>query len=469
MTIELRILVAIANHGHGNREYLEKLIGEYRSLPFAVDIVVLSNIPKDLGNNVEVRVGVPTRNPWSLPFAHRELFSERRDDYELFIYSEDDTLVTEQNVRAFLDAQDQLASHEVPGFLRTEVGPDGTVYLSSIHSCFKWNPSSVCRRGEEVFAEFTNEHSACYMLTRDHLKRAIDSGGFLVAPHEGRHDMLCAAATDPYTQCGLRRLVCLSRIDDFLLPHLPNKYIGFMGLSRHLTQIQIDALMEILEDPEKGFSNFEVEPRVWRGHWARNCYESPDPRITDTLGRPGTSVISLGGGWGATEAELQERGAEVCVVPLDHVFGSMNTAAGVKAISAPLSEAFEHLKNERFDGLLIQDLLHLVDDPVTVLRQWRKLLLPEALVVVSVPNILDWREMRRGILRFDRNEQLNDFATSGVHPVNARLLRSWLDKTDLKEVFIERAFTNRRARYNNLTLGLLQDPLARKLIATARC
>lgn len=64
------ILVAIANYGTGNRQHLERLISAYRAMRARVDIVVLSNIPKDLGTGVEVRVGLPSPNPWSLPFAH---------------------------------------------------------------------------------------------------------------------------------------------------------------------------------------------------------------------------------------------------------------------------------------------------------------------------------------------------------------------------------------------------------------
>src|SRR5882672_4896242 len=92
---ELRALVAIASFGTANDRFLQRLIREYRAMPFDIDIVVLSNLDKAVGTGVEVVVGLPTRNPWSLPFAHKKIFVDRVKKYDLFIYSEDDTLITE--------------------------------------------------------------------------------------------------------------------------------------------------------------------------------------------------------------------------------------------------------------------------------------------------------------------------------------------------------------------------------------
>ena len=68
---------------------------------YPVDIVVTSNISRELGPDVQVIVGLPDNNPLALPFAHKKLFSERVDHYDLFIYSEDDILITKRNIEAF--------------------------------------------------------------------------------------------------------------------------------------------------------------------------------------------------------------------------------------------------------------------------------------------------------------------------------------------------------------------------------
>ena len=144
-------------------------------MPFDVDIVVLSNIDKNLGPGIEMRVGLPSKNPWSLPFAHKTLFAERANKYDVFVYSEDDILITEAHLRAFLDVTAELADDELAGFLRIEKRPDGRVSFPDVHWNFHWEPQSLKSRGEHLLARFTNEHAACYVLTREQLAKAISS------------------------------------------------------------------------------------------------------------------------------------------------------------------------------------------------------------------------------------------------------------------------------------------------------
>ena len=124
-----RILVAVASYGTSNDRYLERIIQEYRSMPFAIDIVVVSNIDKKLVPGVECLVGIPTKNPWSLPFAHRKLFTDRCDHYDLFIYSEDDILITERNLRAWLELNQCLQRTKLRAFCgwSTEAMGCGTI------------------------------------------------------------------------------------------------------------------------------------------------------------------------------------------------------------------------------------------------------------------------------------------------------------------------------------------------------
>ena len=112
----MKILVAIANYGTGNDQYLSRVVDEYRKMRHDVDIVVTTNIGKNLGSGIEVSVGLPDPNPRSLPFAHKTVFAERAESYDLFIYTEDDNLATERNVEAFLRVTDILPANEIAGF-----------------------------------------------------------------------------------------------------------------------------------------------------------------------------------------------------------------------------------------------------------------------------------------------------------------------------------------------------------------
>ena len=96
-----KMLVAINNFGDGHADFVSRLIAGYKSMPFETDIIVLSDQPKSFVTQVEVRVGLPTKNPWSLPFGHKKVFADRLHDYDLFVYTEDDILVTIKTFRPF--------------------------------------------------------------------------------------------------------------------------------------------------------------------------------------------------------------------------------------------------------------------------------------------------------------------------------------------------------------------------------
>src|SRR4051812_26340423 len=146
---------------------------------FDIDVVVFSEAAKELGGAGRLVVGLPTNNPWSLGFAHKKIFAENIEQYDLFIYSEDDIEISGAHIRAFLEVTPALQSDEIAGFLLYEKDERGISCLPNVHGPFHWRPESVRRRGDCTVAEFTNEHSAFYLLTRDQLRRAIASGGYL--------------------------------------------------------------------------------------------------------------------------------------------------------------------------------------------------------------------------------------------------------------------------------------------------
>lgn len=423
---EVKILVAIANYGTANQEYLAQLIETYRKMTFDVDIVVLSNIPKDFAPPTEVVVGLPARNPWSLPFAHREIFQQRVNDYDLFIYSEDDTLVTQRNVEAFLEASELLEPSEIAGFLRKEQDPEGRTHYSTIHSLFRWDVSSVRKRGGDVFARFSNDHAACYILTRDQLQRCIASGGFLVAPYVGRYDMLVSAATDPYTRCGFVKLVCVSRLDEFVLHHLPNKYLGQMGLSRDELLIQVNALRKVADGILPATPLLEVETKLPELLWSRSCYQYQDETLLEHVPSDAREILVYGCGSGVSEAKLLTPGRRVVGVPIDAVLGECASFRGVEVVHGDHATAMARLQGEKFDCVLLPDVLHLVAEPDMLLASVSELLKPGGVLAGSLPDMgtrlsrnFRWKRMAVTCNRHSAEQ-------TGVHVIGARRLRQLL-------------------------------------------
>ena len=141
----IRLLVAIASFGEKNLGFLKRIIRNYQDMQMAVEVVVFSDKPKNLGRDVKVMVGLPSKNPWSLPFAHKDLLCPKHRSLRLFIYSEDDMAVTEKNIRAFLRVTPELKPEEIAGFLRYEVNgigrlvPSGSAWPVPLEAGFRRN------------------------------------------------------------------------------------------------------------------------------------------------------------------------------------------------------------------------------------------------------------------------------------------------------------------------------------------
>ena len=275
----LRLLVVIASYGRKNVPFLRQIIQKYQSMAMEVEIVVLSEAPKDLDAGVKVMVGLPTKNPWSLPFAHKKFFAENVEQYDLFIYSEDDIGITEQNIQSFLQITPALEGDEIAGFIRYEKDTLGNPYLSEAHATAHWKPQSVRRRGTYTIAEFSNEHSGFYIVTQPQLRRALASGEFLRAPYQGRYGLPETAATDIYTCCGFRRVICISALEDFLIRHMSDRYVGQLEVSLRMFQEQIQTLMSIGDGAHPVSALGVAEPKVLQRNFYKSFYEQPSEDI----------------------------------------------------------------------------------------------------------------------------------------------------------------------------------------------
>lgn len=432
----MRVLVAIANYGTKNAERLARLIAEYRSMPFQVHIVIIRETSREHPADVQELVGLPTNDPWSLPFAHRALFMERVEDYDLFIYSEDDTLIREENIKAFLGAVETLPDNLIAGFLRYELYPDGSKNYPEIHGPFHWIPSSVVRFGHYVYAKLSNDHSACYMLTQKQLKQAIRSGGYSLSPHSGRYDLLCTAATDPYTQCGFARVICLSHLARFEVHHLPNAYLNRIGIGEADHSSQVAALLDILNKKRTDCELFVTEKPIACQGWNKDYYEPCHLDLLALIPLEAHRILSIGCGAGDTEAFLLKEGKDVTVIPLDSVIGSIAERRGLRLLPPDFARAFQLLGDERFDVILLPDVLQHVDAAKDILGLSVKHLSRCGVLVGSVPNLGPGRRLFARLLR--RNSKWRsiggDFDETSVHLTSMPILKGWLRANGLRAI-----------------------------------
>jgi 2-polyprenyl-3-methyl-5-hydroxy-6-metoxy-1,4-benzoquinol methylase len=428
----LRILVAVASYGTTNDGHLHRMIREYRVMPFSIDILVLSNIEKNLGPGIECLVGLPSKDPWSLPFGHKKVFFERASSYDLFVYSEDDILITETNIRAFLDVTRVLPQQEVAGFLRIEKDTNGERYFPDLHGYFHWDPTSVRSRGQYTLAHFTNEHAACYIVTQEQLKIAIESGGFLVGPHEEEYDLPCTAATDPYTQCGMVKLIPVSHIDDFVVHHLSNRYVGEVGVHESEMKAQLDALARVAGKKNLPAPLLNTETKLPHALYSKDYYEPANSEVISAIPKTARNVLSIGCGWGAVERVLVEQGLRVVAVPLDPIISGSAAAKGVEMIYGRIDEIASRLRGEKFDCLLCLNVLHLTDDPETVLSQLSDCLAVESTVIIQSPNMMSLRAVRRVFANLADQPFGRNYLSTGAHFSSVNRVKNWCAASGMK-------------------------------------
>lgn len=437
----MKILVAMANYGMKNVEYAKQLIQEYRSMPFDVDIVVLSEAPKDYGNDVKVLVGLPSKDPWSLPFSHRRLFAENINDYDIFIYTEDDTLIRKDNILAFIRATNALGDKFVPGFIRYELYPNGKKNYLDIHGHYHWLPNSVEKSGEYIFATLSNKHSACYVLTQGQLQKAIRSGGFLVPPHSGRYDLICSAGTDPYTQCGLKKVICLSHLQEFELHHLPDAYLNNTGLivdngaglDEEGYRLQIKALLDVADQKRATEELFITEKPLSTPVWDKDYYEPCRYDILRFIPFEAKDILSVGCGWGVTEAHLIEQGKRVTAIPLDSIISKLAEEKGVNVLPADFSTAFDALVGSSFDAIVLSDVLQHLPDPIEILTKLRELLKVHGVLVGNIPNLgLNRRLFGQLFAKNKKRFHINNrFDSTNLNLTSAATTKKWLKVSNL--------------------------------------
>ncbi len=461
----MKILVVLVSHGHKNDRYLTRVLDEYRAMSYDVDLVVTSNIGKDLGPDVELVVGLPNKNPWSLPFAHKRIFAERMDRYDIFIYSEDDILITEQNISAFMDAGRVLPADEIAGFVHAEEDFNGNLFFDPPHASFHWDPDSVTSRGEYTFAFYTNLHAACFMLTQQQLKRAMASGGFLVEPHEGKYGLAETATTDPYTQCGFRKLVSISHLDQFTVRHLPaNKWSVRPYRASEEFHRQIRALMGLEKTGRPKSLLFEPETKLSHQKWSKDYYEPVREEVVSHIPERVHTVLSIGCAWGAIEEWLVQKGVRVVGIPMDSVIAACAEGKGVEIVYGDFKQARKNLEGETFDCLLLSSVLHLVNDPVAVLSSYAELLAPDGIVLATVPNFSQvtarWRRLR-GVAHY---RHLGDYAKTGLHATSPRMIREWFRRCRLTATRFAYLIPEKGHLLHRLSLGLAGSLVGEELI-----
>jgi SAM-dependent methyltransferase len=250
--------------------------------------------------------------------------------------------------------------------------------------------------------------------------------------------MLESAATDIYLHCGFRRFLCVSRIEECIFPHLPNKYYQRLGIPLEEFRDQKDALIHLGRNGGWKGSLFEPATNQFGFRWSKQLYVGPDLDLLSKVPANAKDVLVLGSTSGKNEQRLKADARNVTAIPLDAVFGHRLSRLGIRVVDGDFHTAVQRLGSDRFDAILLPDLLHLVPNPASWLTTLKGLLSPGAVILFDVSNTAEVTERLKD-RRAGRQPLGRSFKETGVQFVTSRRIRRWLTTAGLYRHEIESA------------------------------
>ena len=114
------LLAVLVNYGDEQLDYLQEVITKLKSFKnFNVTVVVQSNIALST-NGIDTLNVVTLEDYQLLPLTCRKEIWDRRNDYDVFIYGENDHLFLEKHVEKHLEYETILPDNRITGLIQFE-------------------------------------------------------------------------------------------------------------------------------------------------------------------------------------------------------------------------------------------------------------------------------------------------------------------------------------------------------------
>lgn len=228
----IKTLVCISNFGDSQMHYLHQLFEEYNQMKhFEIDIALHTTVSVDFDRysfKAKQQIFDPSIG-YDLALQHRRLMIEGQDEYDLFIYAENDILIREDNLLAFCEAYPLVPHPHAVGFLRYEhfkgTTQDEAMYLPDAHP-----ECGAVHDGDELISglrciKLVNRHQGCFVLSQAQLKEVMKSPHFnFFYPKDPLNREV--GATFVYIGCGLQRVIPWDYMDRLMVHHLADKYVN---------------------------------------------------------------------------------------------------------------------------------------------------------------------------------------------------------------------------------------------------
>ena len=232
--IKKNVLFVLVNYGYEQIKFLEKVVSEIKNFKnYNVKIIVNSNVGLNIPGIDKVNIFNNLSDYQLLPLTCRKTIIEYKNQYDLFVYGENDHLFKEFHLDNHLEYSSILPNNRISGLIQYEESENGLKHYPAYHKEYEWDFSSVEEYSGLKFAHFTNHHQASFILTKEQLNFISEKHDFSNFFGDSNYSLKCKVNTDIYQLSGLKKMICISEFKDNLIHHLPNLYInGDLGRNK---------------------------------------------------------------------------------------------------------------------------------------------------------------------------------------------------------------------------------------------
>jgi hypothetical protein len=243
------VLAVIVNFGSEQKKYLQQVVTALKEITaYKITVIVNSNIPLpditgiDQVNVIELYTKWDITNLlfkidkrlWNgkvfdyklLPMTCRQVIDQETENYDYFIFTENDHLWLEDHISSFIEYERILPENRIAGLIQYEVFSDASgFYYPAYHANYDWDFDSVEEYSGKKFAHFTNLNQSCFIISKEQLKRIkMMHGNFVRFYGKDRYRTIPKVNTDIYQHCGMKKVICISEFQRNLIHHVPNIY-----------------------------------------------------------------------------------------------------------------------------------------------------------------------------------------------------------------------------------------------------
>jgi hypothetical protein len=225
----MRILTTIASYAGNSSEYLKPVVNELKQVS---DIVVFS--PETI-NIDEVKTEIRDKSlQHGLVFEPRQYILDHLEEYDYFLYNEDDIFISKDCLSFALETNEKLIKQNLQynvGMLRYELENNVPEFVdlspyNSVHLGGN-GVSDIIRYVTQVSSEYYfnawNPHSGNFLLSRDQVKLLRDNGYFSTTPQATFAGILESGATGFYNV--MLKYTPVADYKRLMVHHMSNKYI----------------------------------------------------------------------------------------------------------------------------------------------------------------------------------------------------------------------------------------------------